>query len=278
VQADPGFWLLTASGQTYPFNALALGATNESCINPTPRTGTESPWSCFGLSTAPGGQGVWLGDGPTSYEGVGSPTYSGVISSMGTTGQIASGSSLSVHNVNALIVGIASASKGEGAWLTGADGGVYALGGAPFFGSMGNTLLNAPVVGMAATPDGMGYWLAASDGGIFSFGDAWFLGSMADRHLNQPIVGMAATPDGKGYWEVAADGGVFSFGDAQFHGSASSIRLNGPVVGIAANPDGSGYWLVASDGGVFAYGDAPFLGSGVGRESGIPFVDIASRG
>jgi hypothetical protein len=277
VQAGPGYWLLTASGQSYAFNTLPLGATDESCINPTPRTSSESPWSCVGLSTAPGGQGFWLGDGPTSYDGVGSPIYSGVISSMGTTGQIANGTPLSVSDVNAPIVGITSASKGEGAWLAGADGGVYALGGAPFFGSIGTTRLNAPVVGVAATPDGMGYWLVASDGGVFSFGDARFFGSMGDQHLNRPIVGTAATPDGKGYWEVAADGGVFSFGDAQFHGSAVSTRLNMPVVGMAANPDGTGYWLVASDGGVFAYGDAPFLGSEVGG-GGIPFVGMASKG
>ncbi|MGD0880183.1 MAG: hypothetical protein ABSB09_01255 [Acidimicrobiales bacterium] len=274
--SGPGYWLLNASGQSYAFNAASLGSTNASCINPTPRTTTESPWSCFGLSTAPGGRGFWLGDGPTSYNGFGSPIYRGTISSMGNTGSTVSGSPLTVGPVNSLIVGIASAS--QGAWLAGADGGVYALGGAPFLGSMGATRLDQPVVGLAATPDGGGYWLVASDGGIFSFGDAQFYGSMGGQHLNEPIVGMASTPDGKGYWLVASDGGVFSFGDAQFHGSAGSIRLNEPMVGMAANPDGTGYWLVASDGGVFAFGDAPFLGSGVGQGSSTPFVGIASKG
>ena len=72
------------------------------------------------------------------------------------------------------------------------DGGVFAFGGAKFFGSMGGTHLNAPIVGIESTPDGGGYWLVASDGGIFSFGDAQFFGSTGGTHLNAPMVGMAS--------------------------------------------------------------------------------------
>jgi hypothetical protein len=142
-----------------------------------------------------------------------------------------------------------------------ADGNVYALGEAPFFGSMHGTVLNSPIVGMATTPSQGGYWLDGADGGIFSFGDAQFFGSMGGHRLNKPIVGMAATPDGRGYWEVASDGGIFAFGDAQFFGSTGSINLNRPIVGMAVTPDGQGYWEVASDGGVFTFGDAQFYGS-----------------
>jgi SpoIID/LytB domain protein len=149
----------------------------------------------------------------------------------------------------------------QGYWLSAADGGVFAFGGATFDGSMGGQPLNQPVVGLAATPDGGGYWEDASDGGIFSFGDAHFDGSMGGRPLNQPMVGMAATPDGGGYWEVASDGGIFSFGDAHFYGSMGGQPLNQPIVGMAATPDGGGYWLVAADGGIFAFGDATFFGS-----------------
>ena len=38
------------------------------------------------------------------------------------------------------------------------DGGIFAFGDAPFYGSMGGQPLNKPVVGMAATPTGHGYW------------------------------------------------------------------------------------------------------------------------
>ncbi len=165
-----------------------------------------------------------------------------------------------------------------GYWEIASDGGVFSLGSARFFGSMGGVKLNAPIVGMAATPDGEGYWLVASDGGVFSFGDAGFWGSMASARLNAPIVGMAAdnfNGFNAGYWLVASDGGVFSFGNAQFYGSMGGTRLNAPVVGMAATVDGGGYWLVASDGGVFSFRDAQFSGSMGGMRLNAPVVGMA---
>jgi uncharacterized delta-60 repeat protein len=188
----------------------------------------------------------------------------------------------------------------SGYWLVASDGGIFAFGGARFYGSTGGMHLNQPIVGMAATPTISGYWLVASDGGIFAFGDARFYGSTGGMHLNQPIVGMAASPTAGGYWFVARDGGIFAFGDANFYGApaggppsiaamaasksgqgywlvgsdaflphfgdakfygTTGAKLSAPIVAMAATPSGRGYWLVASDGGIFNYGDATFLGS-----------------
>jgi outer membrane protein assembly factor BamB len=160
--------------------------------------------------------------------------------------------------------------------LVASDGGIFAFGGAGFYGSTGALSLNKPIVGMAATPDGRGYWLVASDGGIFAFGDARFHGSTGALSLNKPIVGMATTPDGGGYWLVASDGGIFAFGDARFYGSTGALSLNRPIVGMAATPDGKGYWLVASDGGVFAVGDAHFYGSTGAISLNRPIVGMAA--
>ena len=159
------------------------------------------------------------------------------------------------------VVAITATPTGAGYWLTGADGGIFSYGDAPFLGSVGGTQLAKPVVGMAATPTGKGYWLVGGDGGIFAFGDAAFFGSTGSFPLAKGVVGMAATPTGNGYWLVGGDGGIFAFGDATFAGSTGSLPLAKPVVGIAATATGSGYWLVGGDGGVFAFGDAPFRGS-----------------
>ncbi len=49
---------------------------------------------------------------------------------------------------------------GQGYWLVGSDGGIFAFGDAPFQGQCRRPLtLNAPVVGMAADPATGGYWL-----------------------------------------------------------------------------------------------------------------------
>jgi len=163
-----------------------------------------------------------------------------------------------------------------GTWLAAADGGVFAFGGAPFYGSMGGQRLNKPIVTMAATPTGKGYWLVASDGGVFAFGDAGFFGSTGSVRLAKPIVGMAATPSGQGYWLVASDGGVFTFGDAGFFGSTGGRRLDKPIVAMAATVTGQGYWLVAGDGGIFTFGDAVFRGGTGGTRLKAPIVGIAA--
>jgi len=146
-------------------------------------------------------------------------------------------------------------------WTAGTDGGVFALGNAPFQGSLAGSPLRAPVIAMAATPTGHGYWLASLDGQVFGFGDAHWYGGIGGAHLNEPIVGLASTVTGRGYWLVGADGGVFSFGDARFYGSTGATRLNQPVVAMTATSTGRGYWLIGRDGGVFSFGDAHFYGS-----------------
>ena len=72
-----------------------------------------------------------------------------------------------------------------GYWEVASDGGIFAFGGAPFYGSMGGKPLNKPIVGIASTPTGTGYWQVASDGGLFAFGGAQFHGSMGGKPLNQ---------------------------------------------------------------------------------------------
>ncbi|MEA3076402.1 MAG: hypothetical protein QOF60_1310 [Actinomycetota bacterium] len=177
-----------------------------------------------------------------------------------------------VRNFQPVVRASAVACATTGYRLVGSDGGVFAHGGAGYFGSTGDVVLNKPIVASAPSPSGRGYWLFASDGGVFAFGDAPFVGSLGDVPLNKPIVGAAATPTGGGYWLFGSDGGVFSFGDAPFLGSLGDVSLNKPIVGAVASPSGRGYWLFASDGGVFAFGDAAFFGSTGDRSLNKPVV------
>ena len=174
------------------------------------------------------------------------------------------------QTLEAPIVGIASTSDGQGYWLVGADGGVFAFGDAPFLGSIAGQHLNAPIVGIARSGPNGAYLLVGADGGVFAFGPV-FYGSMAGHQLNAPIVGIASTGDGQGYWLVGADGGVFAFGfDAGFYGSMAGQHLNAPIVGITQTwtigmgETGTGYFLAGADGGIFAFGSASFAQSGVG--------------
>jgi hypothetical protein len=178
--------------------------------------------------------------------------------------------------LNSPVTGAARTPSSHGVWMVAGDGGIFAFGDAPFYGSTGGMRLNRPIVGMVATQTGHGYWLVASDGGIFAFGDAAFYGSTGGMRLNRPIVGMQKTASGRGYWLVASDGGVFSFGDAAFHGSTGGLRLNRPIVGMARTLSGRGYWMVASDGGIFTFGDASFYGSTGGTALGSSIVDVAA--
>lgn len=79
--------------------------------------------------------------------------------------------------VNRPPVKILSHSSWNGGYLVVTDdGGVFAFGGAPFFGGLGGTSLNKPIIDAEVTSSGQGYWLMGSDGGMFAFGDAPFHG------------------------------------------------------------------------------------------------------
>ena len=152
----------------------------------------------------------------------------------------------------------------SGYTLVGSDGGTFALGTAPYLGSLPADGVHASnIVGIAAAPSGNGNWLVGSDGGVFAFGSAVYEGSLpADGVHVKNIVGIAAAPSGNGYWLLGSDGGVFAFGSAVYQGSlpAEGVHVSN-IVGIAAAPSGNGYWLVGSDGGVFAFGSAVYEGS-----------------
>jgi hypothetical protein len=168
-----------------------------------------------------------------------------------------------------------TAASSRGYWVATANGSVYALKGAPYYGGAAGRV-RGRIVGIAATRSGNGYYMIDSAGQIFTFGDARSYGSMAGKPLNAPIIALAPTPSGKGYYLLGRDGGVFTFGDARFRGSLGSVRLNAPIISMTVTRTGRGYWLLGSDGGVFTFGDAVFKGSTGGMRLAAPVISMAA--
>jgi murein DD-endopeptidase MepM/ murein hydrolase activator NlpD len=198
---------------------------------------------------------------------------SGIIG-LGAAADHGSLQSLGIRPASA-VLGVASDATGNGYWMVAGDGGIFAFGDAPFFGSTGNLVLNRPVVGMAPTHDGGGYWLVASDGGVFAFGNAGFFGSLGAQRLNAPIVAMTPTSTGKGYWLIGGDGGVFAYGDAPFLGSTGGLVPSPSIVSMAPTRTGTGYWLVTASGQVFGFGSAQLFGDLRAATLSNPVIGIA---
>lgn len=102
------------------------------------------------------------------------------------------------------IAGIAMTPDQQGLWLVGVDGGVFTVGSAGFYGSLGGTTQNAQTVAIVPTLSGHGYWLIQADGGVATFGDAPFWGSLPGYATVHDVV--SATPFSNGYCMFEADG------------------------------------------------------------------------
>lgn len=180
---------------------------------------------------------------------------------------------LSALELDASIVAAASAAGGGGYWLLGADGGVFAFGGADFHGSIPG-LLTSPTtveaehalaaslssgdeiiaVDLVPTPDGGGYWILMANGAVIEFGDAVPI-SRPPVELAASASRLAVAPSG-GAWIVAIDGGVFAVDGAPFHGSipASPGIEATEIVAIIASRDATGYTLIDASGMSYDFG------------------------
>ena len=177
---------------------------------------------------------------------------------------------------------VPSPDAGDGYWMLGVDGLVYAFGEAPFCGHDDSFFDYA--VDILPFPDNSGYWTLTDNYVDYSYcGSDWdffdkgyesnnVIGNLADDEF---VVSMSATPDGSGYWVFTTKGRVIPFGAAQWYGDMSSKTLNGPVLDSVATPSGNGYYMVASDGGIFTFGDARFSGSMGGQRLNQPVMSMA---
>jgi hypothetical protein len=257
-------WRLTTKTVTFPLTSGGWNLAGDASCNLTQTTDQYSVAADLGPLANNGGPA------PTMEPNIGSPA----VTAGGGAPTCPATDERGVPRPQGKYCDVGAVEVNAGYWLVGADGGVFALGGAPFYGAATGTLPGTGV-GIAATPNGGGYWVVTSEGGVSHFGDAGTYGSMLGKHLNAPVVGIVGTADGKGYWLVAADGGVFDFGDAGFFTSDGNKKISAPIVGMAATPTGGGYWLVGSDGNIYPFGNAKSHTSEYGKKLAAPVVGMA---
>jgi hypothetical protein len=77
---------------------------------------------------------------------------------------------------------------GNGYWIFGSNGSVWAMGDAHGYGAP--RAVTAPICAGVATTTDAGYWLLGQDGDVYGYGDAPDLGSLPASHVSvDDIVG-----------------------------------------------------------------------------------------
>jgi hypothetical protein len=74
--------------------------------------------------------------------------------------------------LNQPVVGLGGTPDGGGYWMVGADGGIFALGDAPYQGSLPGIGMRATAVALLPTRTGLGYLVDTAAGQAVAFGDA----------------------------------------------------------------------------------------------------------
>ena len=255
-----GYWLVGADGGIFTFGAAQFhGSTGAMHLNRP----------VVGITPSPSDAGYWLVASDGGLFSFGDAGFHGSIPGLGI---LPAGWPTPGRELTAPIVGMVPSATGNGYFMVGADGGVFAFGDARFEGS-------CPAIGgcagtaVAVMPDatGNGYWLVTTAGNVYSFGDATFYGAPGGHGTATSAV---RTPDGKGYWILFSDGYVGAFGDAANLGSLHAGIAGGlnPATAIFATSDGSGYWVAMANGDVMTFGDAPYDGGMAGSHLNAPII------
>lgn len=167
------------------------------------------------------------------------------------------------------IVGIQHSMLGDGYWLVGDDGMVFAFGNVHFWGSPAGLLpIGYKVIGMSAIQglfpdvDGhmvpvTGYWVAAVNGNttiVYGYGNhPPYGGAIFTQATGSPTVAIEAY--GTGFILVDDQGQVYASPGTTYLGGHTPSTPS-TMVAAACRPQGDGYWLVDSTGHVYAFGAA----------------------
>jgi hypothetical protein len=241
----PGYWLVGSDGGVFSFGyASFFGSTGSlklqrPVVGIAPAEGSYPP------------QGYWLVASDGGIFSFGSAPFEGSLPGLGLH---PAGSGLP-HSLNAPIVGMVLSHSGDGYFLVGADGGVFAFGNALFEGScpgIGGCVGTA--VAVVTDPSGEGYWVMTNSGQVYGFGDAGYYGAPGNQ--GSPVTAAVSTSDGRGYMILLADGSVLLYGDAVNFGGPSVGTFGGsnPATALFTNEQALGYGVVSANGTVDTYG------------------------
>src|SRR6185437_10563247 len=142
-----GYWLSATNGGVFAYgDATYFGGGTDA------REPATNPW--VRIASTQDGRGYWL------------------VQSVGFISTI--GDAKTIGSVDAPPQGVpavdAAIAPDGGDWWVVPNGGVFAVGGAPFYGSVpGLGLAVHDVVAITRTPDGGGYWVLGADGGVYAF-------------------------------------------------------------------------------------------------------------
>ncbi len=155
------------------------------------------------------------------------------------------------------IAGAAVTPSGKGLWTVDAQGQVWPVGDATYYGEQGElSNTSDAAVAIQATPDGKGYTILDNDGSIYTYGDATSYGYTG---FTGTASGLATTADGKGYWIMNTKGQIFAFGDANPLPAAPALSGSGAskYTDLVAQPGGQGVLAVSESGFVYVDEGAP---------------------
>lgn len=158
--------------------------------------------------------------------------------------------------MSAACVGVYCSPTGQGYWVVGRDGSVFAYG-PGYYGRI--TVSNCAC--LIPSANGAGYWMLTDAGGVTGFGS---VGGVASFGAGSAIIHQGeSAPDSSGFVTANAIGGTFPTGNMQFQGSfqSESIPSGGYfIMGCIASGTGGGYGLVDAGGHMYAFGD--FINTG----------------
>ncbi len=155
----------------------------------------------------------------------------------------------------------------EGFWAVNNKGGVSAIAGAQYSGSIDTITLQNDVAEMITHPNGLAYRLVGDNGPVYAFNLPPFSGG---EHYDKPFAAAAPTTTGEGYWLLQPTGEVSIFGDAAYY---PDIELTDEQV-VDGAPYAGGMIILTNRGRLIILGDGKNYGDLASSSLTTPVVDI----